>query len=167
MKVDFKDSNTVILDDHFEMSKKDFLEHIFGGAAELKMPSAVTMPNEAKSAKTLEQEVTNVMHEIGVPSHIKGYQYLREAIMMVVKDLDVINSITKQLYPSIARGYNATPSRVERAIRHAIEVAWSRGRVEAIDSIFGYTINPTKGKPTNSEFIATIADNLRLKRGIS
>ncbi len=111
----------------------------------------------------LEIEVTNIMREIGVPAHIKGYQYLRDAIIMVVKDLDVINSITKQLYPTIAKEYNTTPSRVERAIRHAIEVAWSRGQVEAIDELFGYTINMGKGKPTNSEFIAMVADKLRLQ----
>ena len=115
------------------------------------------------TSRSLEVEVTNIMHEIGVPAHIKGYQYLRDAIMMVVKDLDVINSITKLLYPSIAKDYNTTPSRVERAIRHAIEVAWSRGQVEAIDALFGYTVNIGKGKPTNSEFIAMIADKLRLE----
>ncbi|MDF2987788.1 MAG: sporulation transcriptional activator Spo0A [Eubacterium sp.] len=115
------------------------------------------------TSRSLEVEVTNIMHEIGVPAHIKGYQYLRDAIMMVVKDLDVINSITKLLYPSIAKEYNTTPSRVERAIRHAIEVAWSRGQVEAIDALFGYTVNIGKGKPTNSEFIAMIADKLRLE----
>jgi two-component system response regulator (stage 0 sporulation protein A) len=113
--------------------------------------------------RNLEAEVTNIIHEVGVPAHIKGYQYLRDAIMMVVKDIDVINSITKLLYPSIARQYNTTPSRVERAIRHAIEVAWSRGQIETIDSIFGYTVNLGKGKPTNSEFIAMIADKLRLE----
>lgn len=118
---------------------------------------------KAPSQKNLEMEVTNIMHEIGVPAHIKGYQYLRDAIMMVVKDLDVINSITKQLYPSIAREYNTTPSRVERAIRHAIEVAWGRGQVEAIDALFGYTVSVGKGKPTNSEFIAMVADKLRLE----
>jgi two-component system response regulator (stage 0 sporulation protein A) len=117
--------------------------------------------------KNLEVEVTNIMHEIGVPAHIKGYQYLRDAIMMVVKDLDIINSITKQLYPSIAREYNTTPSRVERAIRHAIEVAWSRGQVEAIDALFGYTVSLGKGKPTNSEFIALVADKLRLELKVS
>ena len=119
------------------------------------------------TSKSLEIEVTNVMHEIGVPAHIKGYQYLRDAIMMVAKDLDVINSVTKQLYPSIAKEYNTTPSRVERAIRHAIEVAWSRGQVEAIDALFGYTVNIGKGKPTNSEFIAMIADKLRLELKVS
>ncbi|NTV90132.1 MAG: sporulation transcription factor Spo0A, partial [Clostridiales bacterium] len=113
--------------------------------------------------RNLEVEVTGIMHEIGVPAHIKGYQYLRDSIIMVVKDIEVINSITKQLYPSIAREYNTTPSRVERAIRHAIEVAWSRGQVEAIDALFGYTVNLGKGKPTNSEFIAMVADKLRLE----
>lgn len=113
--------------------------------------------------KNLEAEVTSIMHEIGVPAHIKGYQYLREAIIMVVNEIDLINSITKQLYPSIAKLYNTTPSRVERAIRHAIEVAWSRGKVDAIDSLFGYTVNIGKGKPTNSEFIAMVADKLRLE----
>ncbi len=119
------------------------------------------------SSKSLEAEVTNIIHEIGVPAHIKGYQYLRDAIMMVVKDIDMINSITKQLYPSIAKAYNTTPSRVERAIRHAIEVAWSRGQVETIDALFKYTINVGKGKPTNSEFIAMIADKLRLELKVS
>ncbi|MCX7923248.1 MAG: sporulation transcription factor Spo0A [Clostridia bacterium] len=119
------------------------------------------------SPRNLEAEVTNIMHEIGVPAHIKGYQYLRDAIMMVVKDLDIINSITKQLYPNIAREYNTTPSRVERAIRHAIEVAWSRGQVDTIDSLFGYTVNIGKGKPTNSEFIAMVADKLRLELKVS
>lgn len=117
--------------------------------------------------RNLEVEVTSIMHEIGVPAHIKGYQYLRDAIMMVVKDLDVINSITKLLYPTIAKEYNTTPSRVERAIRHAIEVAWSRGQVDTIDALFGYTVNLGKGKPTNSEFIAMVADKLRLEMKIA
>lgn len=117
----------------------------------------------APTQKNIEVEVTNVLHEIGVPAHIKGYQYLRDAIIMVIKDIDIINSITKQLYPNIAKEYNTTPSRVERAIRHAIEVAWGRGQVDAIDTLFGYTVNLGKGKPTNSEFIAMIADKLRLE----
>lgn len=116
-----------------------------------------------KSQENLEALVTNVIHEIGVPAHIKGYQYLREAIMMVINDIDVINQITKQLYPDIAEKYHTTPSRVERAIRHAIEVAWTRGKNEAVESIFGYTVSAAKGKPTNSEFIAMIADKLRLE----
>ena len=110
----------------------------------------------------LEQDVTNMIHEIGVPAHIKGYQYLREAIMMSVEDPSMISSITKILYPTIAKRFQTTPSRVERAIRHAIEVAWSRGRMETLDALFGYTIDTGKGKPTNSEFIALIADRIRL-----
>ena len=120
-------------------------------------------PSEKKNEENLEALVTNVIHEIGVPAHIKGYQYLREAIMMVVSDIDIINQITKQLYPEIARKYHTTPSRVERAIRHAIEVAWGRGEQTVVESIFGYTVSATKGKPTNSEFIAMIADKLRLE----
>ena len=116
-----------------------------------------------KKEENLEALVTNIIHEVGVPAHIKGYQYLREAIMMVVNDIDVINQITKSLYPKIAFKYNTTPSRVERAIRHAIEVAWGRGQQEAVENIFGYTISAAKGKPTNSEFIAMIADKLRLE----
>ncbi len=111
----------------------------------------------------LETRVTNILHEIGVPAHIRGYHYMREAIIMAIGDIDVLNYITKELYPSIAKKCNTTPSRVERAIRHAIEVAWSRGRIDVIDSLFGYTINNHKGKPTNSEFIALIADRLRLE----
>jgi len=111
----------------------------------------------------IEQKVTNILHEIGVPAHIRGYHYMREAIMMAVNDMDVLNYITKELYPSIAKKMNTTSSRVERAIRHAIEVAWSRGKIDAIDNLFGYTINNHKGKPTNSEFIALIADRLRLE----
>ena len=118
---------------------------------------------DEKNQENLEALVTNLIHEIGVPAHIKGYQYLREAIMMVVQDIDIINQITKMLYPEIAERYHTTPSRVERAIRHAIEVAWARGRNDAVESIFGYTVSAAKGKPTNSEFIAMIADKLRLE----
>lgn len=110
----------------------------------------------------LEKDVTEMIHEIGVPAHIKGYQYLREAIMMAVQDCEMLGSVTKILYPTIAKHYQTTPSRVERAIRHAIEVAWSRGKMETLEAMFGYTINAGKGKPTNSEFIALIADRLRL-----
>jgi len=116
-----------------------------------------------KHALSIEARVTNILHEIGVPAHIRGYHYMRSAIIMAVDNIDVLNYITKELYPSIAKGAGTTPSRVERAIRHAIEVAWSRGRVDAIDSIFGYTVSNNKGKPTNSEFIALIADRLRLE----
>lgn len=118
---------------------------------------------EIKKEENLEALVTNIIHEVGVPAHIKGYQYLREAIMMVVNDIEVINQITKSLYPKIAYKFNTTPSRVERAIRHAIEVAWGRGQQETVENIFGYTISAAKGKPTNSEFIAMIADKLRLE----
>lgn len=111
----------------------------------------------------LEADVTNVIHEIGVPAHIKGYQYLRDAIMMSVNDSEVLNSITKVLYPTIAKKHKTTPSRVERAIRHAIEVAWSRGKMDTIDELFGYTVSYGKGKPTNSEFVALIADKIRLE----
>ena len=115
------------------------------------------------AVRDLEKDVTDMIHEIGVPAHIKGYQYLREAIMMSVQDVEMLGSITKILYPTIAKKYQTTPSRVERAIRHAIEVAWSRGRMETLDALFGYTINTGKGKPTNSEFIALIADKIRLQ----
>ena len=119
--------------------------------------------DNGKTEENLEALVTNVIHEVGVPAHIKGYQYLREAIIMVVNDIDVINQITKSLYPKIAEKFATTPSRVERAIRHAIEVAWGRGQQEVVENIFGYTISAAKGKPTNSEFIAMIADKLRLE----
>ena len=113
--------------------------------------------------ENLETIITNVIHEIGVPAHIKGYNYLREAITLCIQDKEFINSITKMLYPTVARNYQTTSSRVERAIRHAIEVAWSRGREEILNSIFGYTIDTNKGKPTNGEFIAMISDSIRLK----
>lgn len=112
----------------------------------------------------LETDITNIIHEVGVPAHIKGYQYLREAITMVVENIELLSAVTKELYPSIAKKYNTTPSRVERAIRHAIEVAWNRGKIDTINSLFGYTVHNDKGKPTNSEFIAIIADKLRLER---
>lgn len=115
----------------------------------------------------LETEITNIIHEVGVPAHIKGYMYLREAITMVVGDMELLSAVTKELYPAIAKKYNTTASRVERAIRHAIEVAWGRGQLEAIQTLFGYTIHNEKGKPTNSEFIAIIADKLRIKNKVS
>ena len=130
---------------------------------EMKQQYIAIPEDKRKEKKNLEALVTNIIHEVGVPAHIKGYQYLREAIIMVVNDIDVINQITKSLYPEIASKYATTPSRVERAIRHAIEVAWGRGQQEAVESIFGYTISAAKGKPTNSEFIAMIADKLRLE----
>ena len=111
----------------------------------------------------MEAQVTKIIHQIGVPAHIKGYQYLRTAILMTIEDNDIINSVTKVLYPTVAKKYQTTTSRVERAIRHAIEVAWDRGDIDTLNSYFGYTIQNSRGKPTNSEFIAMIADNLRLK----
>ncbi len=112
---------------------------------------------------SIESMVTSIIHEIGVPAHIKGYQYLREAIIIAVNDMDVINAITKVLYPQVAKTFQTTPSRVERAIRHAIEVAWDRGDLDTLQRFFGYTVSNTKGKPTNSEFIALIADKLQLQ----
>jgi two-component system, response regulator, stage 0 sporulation protein A len=117
--------------------------------------------------KNLDASITSIIHEIGVPAHIKGYMYLREAISMVYNDIELLGSITKVLYPDIAKKYNTTASRVERAIRHAIEVAWSRGNIESISSLFGYTVSMTKAKPTNSEFIAMVADKLRLEHKAS
>lgn len=119
--------------------------------------------NNSKPMIPLEVRVTQMIHNVGVPAHIKGYQYIREAIMLAVENEDIINSITKTLYPTLAKTFSTTPSRVERAIRHAIEVAWNRGQIEMHDKIFGYTVNSNKGKPTNSEFIAMIADKLRLE----
>ena len=113
--------------------------------------------------ESIEAMVTGIIHEIGVPAHIKGYQYLREAIIIAVKDMDVINAITKVLYPQVAKTFQTTPSRVERAIRHAIEVAWDRGDLDTLQRFFGYTVSNIKGKPTNSEFIALIADKLQLQ----
>ncbi len=117
----------------------------------------------AAAGPDIETMVTNVIHEIGVPAHIKGYQYLREAIIIAVNDMDVINAVTKVLYPQVAKTFSTTPSRVERAIRHAIEVAWDRGDLDTLQRFFGYTVSNTKGKPTNSEFIALIADRLQLQ----
>ena len=118
---------------------------------------------ESISKDTLETSITDIIHEVGVPAHIKGYQYIREAIVLAVNDMEVINSVTKELYPTLARKFKTTPSRVERAIRHAIEVAWERGQIDVNNQMFGNTISATKGKPTNSEFIAMIADKLRLE----
>lgn len=117
----------------------------------------------AVSEESLETHVTNMIHEIGIPAHIKGYHYLRDAIIMSVEDMDVLNAITKILYPTVAKKHQTTASRVERAIRHAIEVAWSRGKLDTLDELFGYTVSNGKGKPTNSEFIALIADTIRLE----
>ena len=121
----------------------------------------------ANKNNNVEIEVTNAMHNIGIPAHVKGYQYLRDAIMCVMKDNEALIGVTKQLYPDIAKKYNTTATRVERSIRHAIEMAWDRGKVETLQDVFGYTISLSKGKPTNSEFIALVADKLRLEMNVA
>ena len=131
---------------------------------EIRGGESLRYPTVRRNDKTsIESLVTGIIHEIGVPAHIKGYQYLREAIIIAVNDMDVINAITKVLYPQVAKTFQTTPSRVERAIRHAIEVAWDRGDLDTLQRFFGYTVSNTKGKPTNSEFIALIADKLQLQ----
>lgn len=124
---------------------------------------SIQLQEEQKASVNLETRVTDMIHEIGIPAHIKGYHYLRDAIIMAVDDMDVLNAITKVLYPTIAKNHKTTASRVERAIRHAIEVAWSRGKLDTLDDLFGYTVSNGKGKPTNSEFVALIADTIRLE----
>ncbi len=133
------------------------------GRGEKKVINTVFQRPEPTEHYSLEAEVTNMIHEIGVPAHIKGYQYLRDAIIMSVEDGEIMGAITKRLYPTIAKNHKTTSSRVERAIRHAIEVAWSRGKMDTIEELFGYTVSSRKGKPTNSEFIALIADKIRLE----
>src|SRR5699024_10991718 len=132
------------------------------GTGVASQPQQKKIVKKEQKKKDLEANITNIIHEIGVPAHIKGYMYLREAITMVYNDIELLGPITKVLYPDIAKNYNTTASRVERAIRHAIEVAWTRGNIESISALFGYTVNISKAKPTNSEFIAIVADRLRL-----
>ena len=146
---------------------EELLQRIRQYGREHTPPRPVTAPAETVPARcepSLESVVTDIIHEIGVPAHIKGYQYLREAIILTINDMDAINAVTKILYPEVARKFSTTPSRVERAIRHAIEVAWDRGDVETLQRFFGYTVSGIKGKTTNSEFIAMIADHLSLKK---
>ena len=164
-----RDSENVykILDDLME-ADKEFQIMITvpaGNLTDKKTQTKTTVFDKAIDTKTIDLEaiVTSMIHEIGVPAHIKGYQYLREAIIMSVEDTSVLSSITKILYPGIAKRFHTTPSRVERAIRHAIEVAWNRGKMETLENLFGYTIHTGKGKPTNSEFVALIADRIRLQ----
>ena len=149
------------------------LETLVGRLRELSVPTTslyeskgtkyVTTKAVKVNTEPVEVKVTNLIHDLGVPAHIKGYQYLREAIILSVMNEDIINAVTKSLYPLLAKKYQTTPSRVERAIRHAIEVAWNRGEIAVHDKIFGYTVNSNKGKPTNSEFIALLADKIRLE----
>lgn len=148
------------------------LEDLAGQIRRIEGQSTNTLPsinqnNRRRVRPDLESDITNIIHEIGVPAHIKGYMYLRVAITMVYNDIELLGSITKVLYPDVAKHFNTTASRVERAIRHAIEVAWSRGNIDAISSLFGYTVSVSKAKPTNSEFIAMVADRLRLEHRVS
>ena len=137
------------------------------GESKMQYARAILTGQKDEENRNLEIDITNIIHEIGVPAHIKGYHYLRDSIIMSVKDPGVINSVTKVLYPAVAKKYSTTSSRVERAIRHAIEVAWDRGDVEVLNSYFGYTVHNDRGKPTNSEFIAMISDKLRLRLKIA
>ncbi len=144
---------------------QELICHIRDAAAPRRAAAPAAVATAAKArGSSLESTVTDIIHEIGVPAHIKGYQYLREAIIITINDMDVINAVTKVLYPAVAKKYGTTPSRVERAIRHAIEVAWDRGDLETLQKFFGYTVSNIKGKPTNSEFIAMISDHLSLKK---
>ena len=148
------------------INQSNLIEYVDSMLKNRKQKTEAVQPEKSSQPDNIpdiEAQVTRIIHQIGVPAHIKGYQYLRTAILLTVKDSDVINSVTKVLYPSVAKKYQTTTSRVERAIRHAIEVAWDRGDVDTLNSYFGYTIQNNRGKPTNSEFIAMIADNLRLK----
>lgn len=150
----------------FELEQlADQIRQVQGGNmhTQSQIPSNIQQKSKKPAKRNLESEITSIIHEIGVPAHIKGYMYLREAITMVYNDIELLGSITKVLYPDIAKTFNTTASRVERAIRHAIEVAWSRGNIDSIVALFGYTINISKAKPTNSEFIAMVADRLRLE----
>ena len=143
------------------VGEKEVKEYSVGAIYETKGKYVIS--NNPSRSSDIEVEVTNIIHDVGVPAHIKGHQYLRDAIVLSMKDNEMLNGITKVLYPAVAEKYHTTPSRVERAIRHAIEVAWGRGKIDTLQNVFGYTINMGKGKPTNSEFIAMIADKLRLE----
>jgi two-component system response regulator (stage 0 sporulation protein A) len=143
---------------------KTIVSNEFSSTANVQKRYINTLNSTLEKDLSVEANVTNIIHDIGIPAHIKGYQYLRDAIMIVINNIETINQITKVLYPEVAKIYKTTPSRVERAIRHSIEVAWSRGNNRTIENIFGYTVSDMKGKPTNSEFIAMIADKLRLER---
>ncbi len=153
-------SREVILDKIWRVGNGRSRVTAQSGTAERKVQPYVD--KAAYIEQNLETDVTQMLHEIGIPAHIKGYQYLRDAIIMSVQDQEMLSSVTKILYPTIAKKHQTTPSRVERAIRHAIEVAWSRGKMDTINALFGYTVSNGKGKPTNSEFVALIADKIRL-----
>lgn len=164
---DYVVSEAAALGAYYFISKPCDAEDLFAkvrrvGRKELRVSSAVALERPQKSELSLENMVTEIIHEIGVPAHIKGYQYLRESIILTVKDMELMNAVTKALYPMVAKKFSTTASRVERAIRHAIEVAWDRGDIEVLQRYFGYTVSNSKGKPTNSEFIALISDRLSL-----
>ena len=145
------------------LNYQSLIDHISALASVRRGVSGQSGEKNGTQPPDIETQVTKIIHQIGVPAHIKGYQYLRTAIMLTIADNEIINSVTKILYPSVAKKYATTTSRVERAIRHAIEVAWDRGDIDTLNSYFGYTVQNNRGKPTNSEFIAMIADHLRLK----
>lgn len=163
---EFMTKRTVELGADYYILKPFDLEVLGTRIRQLAKGSIKTVQNPIK-ARNLDVEVTKIIHQMGVPAHIKGYQYLRDAIMLVIDDVSLLGAVTKELYPMIAEKYHTTPSRVERAIRHAIELAWDRGNVDMMNRFFGYTINVERGKPTNSEFIAMIADKLRIQAKIS
>ena len=152
-----------VIDDLIKQNKEFQIMITVPAAVQKEKNKETVQSRNIEKSHDLEKDVTDMIHDIGVPAHIKGYQYLREAIIMSVQDPQMISSITKILYPDIAKKFQTTPSRVERAIRHAIEVAWARGKMETLDRLFGYTINTGKGKPTNSEFIALVSDKIRLR----
>lgn len=144
------------------------IRHLSSGAAPTSKPQIGAISYQAPvRTRSMDLEVTNLIHQMGVPAHIKGYQYLRDAILLVINEVSLLGAVTKELYPLIAEKYQTTPSRVERAIRHAIELAWDRGNVDMMNKFFGYTINIQRGKPTNSEFIAMVADKLRIGTKVS
>ncbi len=160
---DFVAGTAVSLGARYLMLKPCEMSVLVERLEEIRGSDKNVVPLHRPGKANIETMVTGIIHEIGVPAHIKGYQYLREAIIIAVNDMDVINAITKVLYPQVAKTFQTTPSRVERAIRHAIEVAWDRGDLDTLQRFFGYTVSNTKGKPTNSEFIALIADKLQLQ----
>ncbi len=160
---DFLTNQLIGLGAQYIMRKPSEASDIAERLAQIRADRSAAAHGMSAGNANMEAMVTSIIHEIGVPAHIKGYQYLREAILLAVDDMDVINAITKVLYPQVAKTFSTTPSRVERAIRHAIEVAWDRGDLETLQRFFGYTVSNTKGKPTNSEFIALIADRLQLQ----
>lgn len=155
--------NAYKLGANYQMAKSVGIDHIVNRLRLIAQNAMGGRTTSRYRKNDTESVVTSAIHEVGIPAHIKGYEYLREAIMIVLDNRDMINSVTKELYPTVAKKYSTSPSRVERAIRHAIEVAWNRGDTDTLNNIFGFTINQSKGKPTNSEFIAMISDNLRLE----